>query len=191
MSILLGLNQRKDKQIKETGVKSTSLRNKLSASFQDFTTFSKGLLSIGKYGKFKSKEKPSSSSTRKIIINGNPLLDPEGGTDFDGGVTPLICPKKGSSFMFAGSSSKTIAFPDECDLSRITAPSINPLLNTPRQNESDEDLRQKLLAKILEGTGFSEKFNEKYQLCELLGDGAFGFVFAAISLETNKEVLSL
>ncbi|KAJ3326326.1 Kinesin-like protein kif22 [Boothiomyces sp. JEL0866] len=55
--------------------------------------------------------------------------------------------------------------------------------------ESEADRRKRYLGKLMNGTAkISPEFTDKYILGDLLGDGAFGFVFTATTIETNAEV---
>lgn len=55
--------------------------------------------------------------------------------------------------------------------------------------ETESELRKKALAKLMDGTTIlSANFTGKYKLGELLGDGAFGFVFTAHRLSDTVEV---
>jgi serine/threonine protein kinase len=55
-----------------------------------------------------------------------------------------------------------------------------PTLNTPANDQQEEEFRTKLLSQLMHGkTKLDPKFSDHYELGDLLGDGAFGFVFTA------------
>ncbi|KAJ3313116.1 Kinesin-like protein kif22 [Boothiomyces sp. JEL0838] len=55
--------------------------------------------------------------------------------------------------------------------------------------ESDEEKRKRYKGKLMNGTAkITLEFTDKYILGDMLGDGAFGFVFTAITKETGVEV---
>ena len=59
----------------------------------------------------------------------------------------------------------------------------------PRPIETEADLRKKALASLIDGTAsLSTQFTSRYELGDLLGDGAFGFVFTAKRLSDLIEV---
>jgi hypothetical protein len=64
-----------------------------------------------------------------------------------------------------------------------------PSLNTPTTDAAEEELRNRLLRDLIHGrTILSPLFTEHYVLGDLLGDGAFGFVFSAKRKQVDTEV---
>ncbi|KAJ3274948.1 Kinesin-like protein kif22 [Terramyces sp. JEL0728] len=56
-------------------------------------------------------------------------------------------------------------------------------------HEPEAERRKRYLGKLMNGTAkISSEFTDKYILGDLLGDGAFGFVFTAVTIATNVEV---
>lgn len=55
--------------------------------------------------------------------------------------------------------------------------------------ESEAATRKRHIRELLAGTyELSKEFHDKYELQELLGDGAFGFVITAVQISTQREV---
>lgn len=62
-------------------------------------------------------------------------------------------------------------------------------LPPPKPVEIEANLRKKALANLIDGTVFlSQQFSSRYILGDLLGDGAFGFVFTATRISDSIEV---
>jgi hypothetical protein len=60
---------------------------------------------------------------------------------------------------------------------------------SPVPKETDGDIRKKALASLIDGSmSLSTQFTSRYELGDLLGDGAFGFVFTAKRLADGVEV---
>jgi hypothetical protein len=167
-----------------------SMRSKLSKSFEAFTEYTKNLINKspqrdttnvsrdpkGK-GKGKGKETPYTLLEDVTTVELEDELDK---LQVEDTYQPLIMTKKNNFNMFSGKSSQ------------IQTPKFIPAVTSvakPPMTLSEEEYRQSLLSKILSGPeNFSPIFSEKYELKELLGDGAFGFVFAAFQKKTKKEV---
>jgi hypothetical protein len=64
-----------------------------------------------------------------------------------------------------------------------------PSLNTPTADAAEEEYRNRLLRDLIHGrTILSPPFTDHYTLGDLLGDGAFGFVFSAKGKHSDSEV---
>jgi hypothetical protein len=71
----------------------------------------------------------------------------------------------------------------------VRPPPPLPTFNTPASDAAEEELRTRLLSNLVHGnTVLSRKFSDYYILGDLLGDGAFGFVFSARRRNSHGEV---
>lgn len=123
----------------------------------------------------------------------NALIIPQ----FSSQVHRLAISKSAKVVIPTGDSSKTLVydnvFKDEKERYKKQLP-LPPLPTREAESSVDEDVdedeaRDSALAQLLGGTAnLSNAFSDNYKLKDLLGDGAFGFVFTAERFKDGLEV---